>query len=108
VNYEAVRYLADKGRIVFLFDSFDEMAQILRRNTVRENLRTPRRVTRNSRAIMTVASDLLRESCRTPAVGRNEWRIGTGSKLTARISREMRRVFLYCAAFGSIAICAPE
>jgi len=54
VNYEAVRYLANEGRLVYLFDSFDEMAQLLRRTTVRENLRELLNgISGGSRAIMT-------------------------------------------------------
>lgn len=54
VNFEAVKYLAESGRIVFLFDSFDEMAQILGRSTVRENLKELLEgVSKSSRAIMT-------------------------------------------------------
>lgn len=49
-----MRYLAEQGRIVYLFDSFDEMAQLLRRSTVRDNLRELLSgVTQGSRAIMT-------------------------------------------------------
>lgn len=39
VPYAAFEHLARTGRIVFLFDSFDEMAQHLNRETIRENLK---------------------------------------------------------------------
>lgn len=39
VPYEAFEYLAAQGRVLFLFDSFDEMAQHLGRDTIRENLK---------------------------------------------------------------------
>ena len=39
VSYAAFDYLAKSGRILFLFDSFDEMAQYLHRDTIRENLK---------------------------------------------------------------------
>lgn len=38
VHYDAFQFLATQGKIVFLLDSFDEMAQKLSRNTIRENL----------------------------------------------------------------------
>ena len=39
VPYVAFEHLARTGRILFLFDSFDEMAQHLHRNTIRDNLK---------------------------------------------------------------------
>lgn len=39
VFYSAIEYMMSKGRIVFLLDSFDEMAQHLSRETIRENLK---------------------------------------------------------------------
>ena len=38
VNYAAFEYLASLGRVIFLLDSFDEMAQIIRPDVIRENL----------------------------------------------------------------------
>lgn len=38
VNYKAFEYLASIGKVVFLLDSFDEMAQNIRPNVIRENL----------------------------------------------------------------------
>ncbi len=38
IHYPAFEYLARNGRVVFLFDSFDEMAQVLSRDVLRENL----------------------------------------------------------------------
>ncbi|MEU5258899.1 pentapeptide repeat-containing protein [Amycolatopsis sp. NPDC021455] len=40
VNYKAFEYLASVGRVVFLLDSFDEMAQSIRPQIIRENLAT--------------------------------------------------------------------
>ena len=37
-SYDAFEHLARLGRVLFLFDSFDEMAQHLNRDTIRENL----------------------------------------------------------------------
>lgn len=54
VHLDAFNYLAHEGRIIFLFDSFDEMAQHLSRNTIRENLtELLSGVAGNSKAIMT-------------------------------------------------------
>lgn len=54
VHLQAFQYLAREGRIVFLYDSFDEMAQSLSRNTIRENLNELLiGLTDGSRAIMT-------------------------------------------------------
>ncbi len=54
VHYPAFEYLANAGRVVFLLDSFDEMAQMLRAETIRSNLRELLAgVSNNSRAIMT-------------------------------------------------------
>ena len=39
VSYDAFEYLAAAGRVLFLFDSFDEMAQHLSRDTIRQNLK---------------------------------------------------------------------
>lgn len=39
VSFDAFQHLADNGRVLFLFDSFDEMAQHLSRDIIRENLR---------------------------------------------------------------------
>ncbi|MCY4488976.1 MAG: NACHT domain-containing protein [Deltaproteobacteria bacterium] len=38
VTYDAFEHLARLGHVLFLFDSFDEMAQHLNRDTIRENL----------------------------------------------------------------------
>ena len=38
VSYDAFEHLARLGHVLFLFDSFDEMAQHLNRDTIRENL----------------------------------------------------------------------
>lgn len=54
VHYPAFEYLANAGRVVFLLDSFDEMAQMLRAETIRSNLRELLAgVSNNSKAIMT-------------------------------------------------------
>jgi hypothetical protein len=54
VHYAAFEYLANNGRIVFLLDSFDEMAQTLSREVLRENLKELLTgISRNCRAIMT-------------------------------------------------------
>jgi hypothetical protein len=54
VHYPAFVHLASQGRILFLFDSFDEMAQTLRREIIRENLKELLSgVTAGSKAIMT-------------------------------------------------------
>ncbi len=54
VHLDAFKYLVRNGRILFLFDSFDEMAQSLSRNTLRENLQQlVSALHGNSRAIMT-------------------------------------------------------
>jgi len=54
VFYTALEYLMHKGRIVFLLDSFDEMAQHLSRETIRENLKEMLvGISAHSRAIMT-------------------------------------------------------
>lgn len=39
VHYDAFEYLVRDGKVVFLLDSFDEMAQMLSRETLRENLK---------------------------------------------------------------------
>lgn len=39
VHYEAFEHLMHAGKIVFLLDSFDEMAQHLKQETIRENLK---------------------------------------------------------------------
>lgn len=39
IHYSAFQYLMSRGRIIFLLDSFDEMAQHLSRDTIRDNLR---------------------------------------------------------------------
>ncbi len=52
--YDAFEYLCTTGRIVFLLDSFDEMAQSLSRKTIQANLNELLQgVSSNSRAIMT-------------------------------------------------------
>ncbi len=38
VHFDAFQFLAAQGKIIFLLDSFDEMAQKLSRNIIRENL----------------------------------------------------------------------
>jgi GTPase SAR1 family protein len=54
ITYDSFKYLASSGSIVFLLDSFDEMAQTLSRNVLRENLRELLNcVSSNSKAIMT-------------------------------------------------------
>lgn len=54
VFYSAFEYLMHNGRIVFLLDSFDEMAQHLNRETIRENLKEMLvGISAHSRAIMT-------------------------------------------------------
>jgi hypothetical protein len=54
VHFSAFEYLAGAGRIVFLYDSFDEMAQVLRAETIRENLKELLSgIASDSRAIMT-------------------------------------------------------
>ena len=54
VPYLAFEHLAMSGRILFLFDSFDEMAQHLNRDTIRENLKELLvGMSGDSRAIMT-------------------------------------------------------
>ena len=39
VHYDAFQYLSSNGKILFLLDSFDEMAQKLTRTTIRDNMR---------------------------------------------------------------------
>lgn len=54
IHYSAFEYLMNKGRIVFLLDSFDEMAQQLNRKTIRDNLKEILiGISGNSKAIMT-------------------------------------------------------
>jgi hypothetical protein len=54
VHYPAFEYLAKSGRILFLLDSFDEMAQVLSRDVLRENLKEILNgLTSTCRAIMT-------------------------------------------------------
>jgi hypothetical protein len=54
VHYKAFEYLMGKGRILFLLDSFDEMAQHLNRSDIRSNLNELLSgISRNSKAIMT-------------------------------------------------------
>jgi hypothetical protein len=54
VHYSAFQYLMSHGRIVFLLDSFDEMAQHLSRDVIRENLKELLvGTTGHSRVIMT-------------------------------------------------------
>lgn len=54
ITYDSFKYLASSGSIVFLLDSFDEMAQTLSRNVLRENLRELLNcVSSNSKAVMT-------------------------------------------------------
>lgn len=53
VHYNAFSFLMNEGKIVFLLDSFDEMAQHLKRDTIRENLKELLvGVSKNSKAIM--------------------------------------------------------
>lgn len=54
VYFKAFEYLMGKGRILFLLDSFDEMAQHLSRSEIRSNLNELLSgISRNSKAIMT-------------------------------------------------------
>jgi hypothetical protein len=54
VNYKAFGYLASIGRVIFLLDSFDEMAQNIRPQIIRENLATLLvGVSNGSKAILT-------------------------------------------------------
>ena len=54
VSYVAFEHLVRSGKVLFLFDSFDEMAQHLNRETIRENLKELLvGMTGDSRAIMT-------------------------------------------------------
>ncbi len=54
IHLSAFEYLMNQGRILFLLDSFDEMAQHLSRETIRENLKEILLGTsKESRAIMT-------------------------------------------------------
>jgi|GEM_PF-1490661 len=54
VFYSAFEYLMHNGRIVFLLDSFDEMAQQLSRQTIRDNLKEMLvGISTHCRAIMT-------------------------------------------------------
>ena len=54
IHYEAFQYLSNTGRIIFLLDSFDEMAQHLNASTIRENLNELLSgLSKNSKAIMT-------------------------------------------------------
>jgi GTPase SAR1 family protein len=53
VHYPAFEYLARSRRIVFLLDSFDEMAQVLSREILRENLKELLSGASGCRAIMT-------------------------------------------------------
>jgi hypothetical protein len=54
VHYDAFVFLMNEGKIVFLLDSFDEMAQHLNRNTIRENLKEILvGISKNSKAVMT-------------------------------------------------------
>lgn len=54
VHYSAFQYLMREGKIIFLLDSFDEMAQHLARETIRENLKEMLMgISNNCRAIMT-------------------------------------------------------
>ncbi|MQA36075.1 NACHT domain-containing protein [Modestobacter roseus] len=54
INTEAIEYLSTQGRIVYLFDSFDEMAQVMNANVVRDNMAALlTAVSGGSRAIMT-------------------------------------------------------
>lgn len=54
IPYSSFEYLANEGRIIFLLDSFDEMAQAISRNVIRDNLNELMRgVSHNSKAIMT-------------------------------------------------------
>jgi hypothetical protein len=54
IHYSAFEYLMNNGRIVFLLDSFDEMAQHLNRNVIRNNLKEILvGISQKSKAIMT-------------------------------------------------------
>ncbi len=54
VFYSAFEYMMNQGRIIFLLDSFDEMAQHLARETIRDNLNELLvGISARSRAIMT-------------------------------------------------------
>jgi uncharacterized protein YjbI with pentapeptide repeats len=54
VHLSAFEYLMSQGKILFLLDSFDEMAQHLNQETIRENLKEILTgISRNSRAILT-------------------------------------------------------
>jgi hypothetical protein len=54
VHFSAFEYLMNNGKILFLLDSFDEMAQHLNKNTIRENLREILMcISHKSKAIMT-------------------------------------------------------
>lgn len=54
VHYDAFAFLMNEGKILFLLDSFDEMAQHLKRNTIRENLKELLiGISKQSKAIMT-------------------------------------------------------
>ena len=53
IYYSAFEYLMNEGKIVFLLDSFDEMAQHLNRETIRENLKELLLgLSQNSKAVM--------------------------------------------------------
>ncbi|WP_156925368.1 NACHT domain-containing protein [Nitratidesulfovibrio termitidis] len=54
VHYDAFAYLMNSGKVVFLLDSFDEMAQHLKQETIRENLKELLSgISENCKAIMT-------------------------------------------------------
>ena len=54
VHINSFKHLSNSGKIIFLLDSFDEMAQKLNRNTIRENLHELLSGVRgNSRVVMT-------------------------------------------------------
>jgi uncharacterized protein YjbI with pentapeptide repeats len=53
VHLAAFKYLASHGGVVFLYDSFDEMAQTLNRATIRENFRQLVEGMSGCRAILT-------------------------------------------------------
>lgn len=53
VSFAAIDYLARQGRLVFLFDSFDEMASSLSQRVIQENLQTLLDGVRASKAILT-------------------------------------------------------
>lgn len=54
VHYSAFNFLMNNGKILFLLDSFDEMAQHLSRDVIRENLKELLvSISKNSKAIMT-------------------------------------------------------